>query len=71
MAHLYASMKNDVQPWDAHEIRDEWGHPMTHGKPIGSRVRHPRFRLLNGGIPDPNGQVFGKAWSYALACPIN
>ena len=65
-------MKNDVQPWDAYLIRDEWGHPMEEGKPIGSRVYHPRRRYcLPGSLSMvPDGRTYGKPWSYALACPI-
>ena len=61
---LTVSHRNEVQPWDHYLVRDEYGHLLTAGKPVGSRVRHPRMR----GCAD--GLTFGNAWSYALACPI-
>jgi hypothetical protein len=61
---LIAATRASVTPWDHYEVRDANGHLLTVGKPIGSRVRHPRFRGL------VTGELIGRAWSYALACPI-
>jgi len=72
MAHLTTGCRNDVQPWDAYMVRDWNGHPLREGKPIGSRVYHPRPRYCVPGSfsMDPDGPTYGKPWSYALACPI-
>jgi hypothetical protein len=73
MANLTALTANDVQPWDAYQVRDEHGHPLQEGRPIGSRVHHPRRRLVNptSFCMVPDGATYGRCWSYALACQIS
>lgn len=70
MTNLIASCANDVQPWDHYKTRDEYGHLLKQGQPIGSKVYHPRWRLLSGGLYDPNGRLMGKCYSHALACRL-
>lgn len=67
-----ATSKAEVQPWDHWHLRGANGHPLQIGEPIGSKIRHPRVKLLQGGLPnpDPFGRRCGPAFSYALACRL-
>jgi hypothetical protein len=64
MANLTAQSRNDAQPWNHYETRDEHGHPLQAGAAIGSRIYHPRMR---GCL---SGATLGRCYSYALACPL-
>jgi hypothetical protein len=70
MAHLVASCRNDVNPWNHYQVTygyfEDGYFQLTPGLPIGSKVHHPRLRSLIA----PH-EVMGRNYSYALANPIN
>lgn len=70
MAHLVAESMNDVNPWDHHEKTygyfPDGYHRIIPGKPIGSKVYHPRRRSCIAPY-----RAMGRAYSYALANPVN